>query len=293
MALALEDDDVPMLLMKAFSLLKLGKAGGNGPVVEESLLIFEQLEDSGEGQDDFRIYLGLGSAHVARALQYDHEIPLIERRLTSEFLSEDGRQAEQSRLESAQEQRLEHLHTAERHLRRVLAFELQKDNLFATVDLVVVLNSLGEREQEAIEASEQALDLLDESNRFTRNTLDRNTKLSPAARLDLQRQLEANREKERLLRDIVATIAFQLGDTEVFLRQTAIMEAREMLGENQLYNRAALYEESGDFEAAAQDLETLLRMRVRRLDYDEDELAPEMFQRIEALRARHAKQARH
>jgi tetratricopeptide (TPR) repeat protein len=292
MALDLEDDDVPMQLVKAFCLLKLGKAAANGPMVEESLKTFEDLADTGAADDDFRVALGLGSAHLARALQYDREIPPVERRLTSEFLSKDGQVAEQAHLARMRARRLDHLRLAEKHLRSVQAFELGRDNLFATVDLVVALNSLGGREDEAVVLSEEALALLDESNRFTRNSLELNTRLSPSARIDLQRQLEANRKKERLLHDIIATIAFNRGDMDGFLARIAIMEERELLGEVQLYNRATVYEQIGNYEAAAKDLEAFLRMRVRRLDYDEDELAPEVFQRIEALRARHAEQAR-
>jgi tetratricopeptide (TPR) repeat protein len=288
MALVLVDDDVPMQLVKGFCLLKLGKGGGNGPMVEEALAVFDELEKSGEGDDDFRVHLGLGSAHVARALQYDHEIPPVERRLQSEFLSADGRAAEARRLAAMRERRQEHLRRAERQLRRVLAFELQKDNLFATVDLVVALNSLGGREAEAIALAERALDLLDETNRFTRNSLDRNTRLSPAARIDLQRQLDTNRDKERLLRDIVATIAFERGDMSTFMRQMEAMEERELLGEVHLYARAGVHEQAGDYDAAVADLEAFLRLRVRRLDYEQDDLAPEVFERIEALRARHA-----
>jgi tetratricopeptide (TPR) repeat protein len=292
MALSLEEDDTPMQLIKGFCLLKLGKATGNGPMVEESLSIFKELEDSGDGDDDFRVYLGLGSAHVARALQYDREMPPVERRLGSEFLSKEGRVAEQKRLDSMRAKRLDHLKRAERDLRTVLAFELQKDNLFATVDLVVALNSLGGRDIEAMALSEKALALLDESNRFTRNSLDRNTRLSASARINLQRQLEGNREKEMLLRDIIATIAYNLGDMDGFLTQLAQMERRDMIGEVQLFNRAAVYEQTGDYEAAATDLEAFLRLRVRRMEYEQDQLAPEIFQRIEDLRARHAEQAR-
>lgn len=292
MAIGLVEDDVPMQLIKAFCLLKLGKASGNGPMVEESIRIFAELEDGGEGDEDFRVHLGLGSAHVARALQYDREIPPVERRLESEFLSKDGRVAEQKNLDGMRARRLDHLRKAEKQLRRVLAFELQGQNVFATVDLVVTLNSLGGREAEAVDLSDKALSLIDESNRFTRNSLDRNTRLSPSSRINLQRQLEANREKELLLHDIVATIAYNRGDHDAFLERIALMEELGLAGEVQFYNRAAVHEQAGDYEAAVRDLESFLRLRVRRMDFEADEMAPEIFERIESLRARHAEQAR-
>jgi tetratricopeptide (TPR) repeat protein len=188
--------------------------------------------------------------------------------------------------------RLDHLRKAEKQLRRVLAFELQGQNVFATVDLVVTLNSLGGREAEAVELSDKALSLIDESNRFTRNSLDRNTRLSPSSRINLQRQLEANREKELLLHDIVATIAYNRGDHDAFLERIALMEELGLAGEVQFYNRAAVHEQAGDYEAAVRDLESFLRLRVRRMDFEADEMAPEIFERIESLRARHAEQAR-
>ena len=39
------------------------------------------------------------------------------------------------------------------------------------------------------------------------------------------------------------------------------------------------------YEAAIRDLEDFLRLRARRLDYEQDEMAPEVFERIEQLRA--------
>jgi tetratricopeptide (TPR) repeat protein len=284
-ALFLDEDDVPMQLIKGFCLLKLGTRSGNAVMIDESLGVFDELADTSAGKDDFRVYVGLGSAHLARALETDDEIAEIEERLRSDFLSEDSRAAEQRRLARTREQRLDHLSRAETSLRRVLAFELQKDNLFALMDLVLTLNSMEGRQEEALPLAEQALSLLDESTRFTRNTLELNTRLSPAARIDLQQRIETNDEKERLLRDLIATVHFNRGDMEGFLEQMTLLEERGLMGEAQHYNRATVHEALGDYEAAIRDLEDFLRLRSRRLDFEQDEMAPEIFERIEQLRA--------
>ncbi|MHC4845479.1 MAG: hypothetical protein ACYTCU_04870 [Planctomycetota bacterium] len=285
-ALALDPDSTGARLVKGFCLLKLGSMAGNPVVIDKALAELDALADTRAGRDDFRVQLGLGSAHLARALAHDETIGRIESRMTSEFLAPDGRAVEQRKLEDARASRLEHLHASEAALRRVLSFELQKNNAFALVDLVLVLHSLGGREIEAKETAEHALAMLDESNAVTENSLQRNAALSPVQRLDLENRIEMNQEKERQLRDLVATIDLSIGNVRGFLEQMEKLEARGLMAEVQYYNRAQVHEDLGLFAQAADDLEQYLRLRSRRLDYDQDDMAPATFARIEALRGR-------
>ena len=286
MALELDEGDPIMGLVKGFCQLKLGKMANNPVVIDESLNTFEDVAD--ELDDDFRVYLGLGGAHLARALLSDREIAQMERRLESEFLSPESRDAELKRLQQERDLQHEHLVESERNLRRVLDFELQKENLYALVDLVLTLDAQGGRDDEAVQVADRALKVNDESTRFTQAALDNNKSLSPGARIDLARRIEANGDRERLLRDLVATVEFNRGNYDGFLAQMEILEQRGLLDEVQLHNRAEVREQLGQYDAAADDLQAMLRMRVRRLNYDQDTLAPEIFQRIEALKARHA-----
>lgn len=286
MALELDEGDPIMGLVKGFCQLKLGKMANNPVVIDESLNTFEDVAD--ELDDDFRVYLGLGGAHLARALLSDREIAQMERRLESEFLSPESRDAEMKRLTQERDLQHEHLVESERNLRRVLDFELQKENLYALVDLVLTLDAQGGRDDEAVLVADRALKVNDESTRFTQAALDNNKSLSPGARIDLARRIEANGDRERLLRDLVATVEFNRGNYDGFLAQMEILEQRGLLDEVQLHNRAEVREQLGQYDAAADDLQAMLRMRVRRLNYDQDTLAPEIFQRIEALKARHA-----
>ena len=286
MALELDEGDPIMGLVKGFCQLKLGKMANNPVVIDESLNTFEDVAD--ELDDDFRVYLGLGGAHLARALLSDREIAQMERRLESEFLSPESRDAELKRLQQERDLQHEHLVESERNLRRVLDFELQKENLYALVDLVLTLDAQGGRDDEAVQVADRALKVNDESTRFTQAALDNNKSLSPGARIDLARRIEANGDRERLLRDLVATVEFNRGNDDGFLAQMEILEQRGLLDEVQLHNRAEVREQLGQYDAAADDLQAMLRMRVRRLNYDQDTLAPEIFQRIEALKARHA-----
>ena len=286
MALELDDDDPIMYLVRGFCQLKLGKATANPIVIDESLNSFEEVAE--DLDEDFRVFLGLGGAHLARALLDDREIALSERRLESEFLSPESRAAETRRLALDREQQRQHLLEAERYLRQVLDFQLQKDNLYALVDLVLAIDAQGGRDDEAMVFADRALAVNDESTRFTQAALDNNKSLSPGARIDLAQRIEANRDRERLMRDLIATVEFNRRNYEGFLEQMRILEERGLLDEVQLHNRAHVREQLGQYDAAADDLHTMLRMRVRRLDYDQDQLAPEIFRRIEELKARHA-----
>ena len=290
MALELDETDAIMLLVKGFCQLKLGKASNNALTVDDALDTFALAEDDLE--DDFRVYLGMGSAHLARALLTEHEIARSETRLESEFLSPESRDAEGLRLEQERERAVEHLQQAESNLRRVLDFDLQKDNLYALMDLVLVLNAQGGgRDLEALELADRALVLNDESTRFTEAALENNKRLSAGAKIDLSQRLDSNRDRERMLRDLMATVYFNRGDYDGFLAQMQALEDRGLLQEAQLHNRAAVREALGQYDGAADDLQALLRMRVRRLDYEQDELAPEIFRRLEELKARHAEPA--
>lgn len=286
MALALDEDDPIMHLVKGFCLLKLGKLSDNAITVDESLDTFEAVAD--ELDDDFRVYLGLGGAHLARALLCDKEITLMEKRLESEFLSPESRVAETKRLQIEREQQLQHLVESETYLRRALDFELQKDNLYALVDLTLALNAQGGKDDEALVFAERALAVNDESTRFTQAALEKNKALSPGARIDLAQRIESNRDRERLLRDLIATVEFNRKNYEGFLEQMQILDDQGLLDEIQLHNRAQVHETLGQYDAAADDLQAMLRLRVRRLTYEQDQLAPEIFKRLEELKARHA-----
>src|SRR4029450_12504294 len=123
----------------------------------------------------------------------------------------------------------------ERNLRRVLEFELQKENLYALVDLVLTLDEMGGRDDEALAVAERALKVNDESTRFTQAALDNNKSLSPGARIDLARRIEANGDRERLLRDPVATVEFNRRNYDAFLAQMQILEQKGLLDEVQLH----------------------------------------------------------
>ena len=286
-ALDLQPGDATMELVRAHCMLRIGTATKNGVLLDESLTAFEEMRD--EWPDDDRSELGLGSAHLARALSLEDEIAHAEKRLESEFLSDAGRQAEQDRITAAQESRATHLRDAETSLREVLSHELQKDNPIAITDLVLVLHAQGGRDAEALPLADQALRLLDENSSLTQTQLDKNTRLSPASRLELDQRLKANKEKELSLRDLLATAALQRGDTDGFLAQMQLLEQRGLLDEVQYWNRAGVYEKLGRLDLAVADLESYLRLRSRRFtSYEQDDRAPEVFRRIEALRERQA-----
>jgi len=286
MALGLDDNDPVMLLIRGFCQLKLGKAASNPVVIDDALATFENV--SGQLDDDYRVYLGMGGANLARALLDEREILQMQRRLDSEFLSPDSRAAEARRLDQAREQQRQRLLEAETYLRRVLGFELQKDNLYALVDLMLAIDAQGGRDDEALAVANHALHVNEESTRFTDAAIENNKSLSAGARIDLSHRIDANRDRERLIRDLIATVDFNRKDYPAFLEQMTILEEKGLLEEAQLHNRAQVHEELGQYDAAADDLQAMLRMRVRRLDYDQDTLAPEIFRRIEELKARHA-----
>ena len=285
-ALELDDGDPIVHLVKGFCQLKLGKAASNPVMIDDSLVTFEGV--AGDLDQDFRVFLGLGGAHLAQGLLAEREIQRMQTNLESAFLSAESRMAEARRLETELERQHQHFVEAEAALRRVLDFQLQKDNLYALVDLVLAIDAQGGRDDEALVFANHALDVNDESTRFTQAALDNNKSLSPGSRIDLSRRIEANTDRERLLRDLIATVEFNRQNYVGFLEQMDILEARGLLDEVQLHNRSTVHEQLGQYDAAADDLQAMLRMRVKRLSYDQDRLAPEIFARIEQLKARHA-----
>ncbi|HEX5009485.1 MAG TPA: tetratricopeptide repeat protein [Planctomycetota bacterium] len=286
-AIALDPDDATMALVRAHCLLRIGTATRNGVLIDESIGAFEEMRS--QWPDDDRSTLGLGSAQLARALSMEDEIARAEKRLESEFLADTGRKEEQDRITAAQEARVASLHDAETALREVLSHELQKDNPIAVTDLVLVLHAEGGRDAEAEPLADQALRLLDENSSINQTKLDKNPRLSPGSKLELEQQIKNNKEKELSLRDLLATAALQRGDTDGFLTQMQLLEDRGLLDEVQYWNRAGVYEKLGRLDLAVADLESYLRLRSRRFtSYEQDDRAPEVFRRIEVLRERQA-----
>ncbi len=209
-ALEIDPDLVSMKLVKGFCLVKLGKTHGNAAMIDEATSVFRELASSGDGSADFRVDLGLGTAGLARALAHDAEIERIGKRLASDFITDQGRAQEQARLEAEQDARLQCLREAESSLRDVLDDPLQKDNTYALVDLVLVLNSLAGHEDEALSLAERTLVLLDEDSHI--KDLQLTARLPATARVDLQQRIGDNGEKELALRDLVATNHYRRGD---------------------------------------------------------------------------------
>ena len=297
-ALALDDELEDMRLVRGFCLLKLGRARGNVALVDEALVIFQELQPGwlptwlgGGGKTDpnkaFRVQHGLGKAHLARALMHDEAVDALEKRRNSPYLSGAERPADEARRQREAEQRDEHLVDAVRALQKVLE-DPRADTAYARIDMVLALNAMGGREQEVLTHGEKALEQLAESNRTWRK-IARNPNLSPAAALDADLQVDQNIEKERMLRDLLATVHFNRGDIPAYLAELDRMQARNVMTAVQFYNRAGIHEESGRYPEAISDLESFLRLRARYLDYEEDDMADETFRRIDALRSKLAR----
>jgi tetratricopeptide (TPR) repeat protein len=285
-ALQIDPGLEPMQLVKGLCQLKLGQSQNNVTMIDESLATFEALRSRGVGPVDFRVNFGIGSANLARALEHDKEIDRIRRRLGSEFITEDGREEEEARLADEEEARALCLERAEKALRTVLADERQKDNTYVLLDLVLVLNCDPGREDGALELAERTLTLLQAESRQTQTNLTRNAKLSASAKIDLQQRVTNNDDKELALRDLIATIRLRHGDTTGFLEQMRLLEERGLIDEVQYWNLAEVHEQLGMYDEAIGDLESFLKLRARRMSYEQDDRAPEVFQRLEALRAK-------
>ena len=287
LALEMRPGDPAMSLVRGHALLRLGTAARNPGTLDDSIATFEELIDS--DPDDDRFALGAAGAHLGRALVATDEIESTRGRLSSEFLDATARGPEERRLAQQEAGRKENLVRAEELLREVLEHPLQKDNPIALTDLVLVLHAEEGRDAEALPLAERALELLEESNRITETTLEKDVRLDANARLRAQQKLKMNDEKELALRDLLAQAALARGDTEAYLKQMAVLESRAMLGEAEYFNRAGVYEQIGRLDLAIADLESFLRLRSRRFKtYTDDEMAPQIFERLETLRDQQA-----
>lgn len=285
-AIELDDDIAELRVIRAYCLLRLGEASNNITYIDQSVEQFDEIVDDYDADEQYRGYLGAGSAHLARALVAEREADGIASRLQRGFLDEAEAAREQKNLERAEAARVDHLAIAEERIRDVLALDIHRDNSYALQHLVMVLNRQGQRDAETVAVADRALDLLEDNTRVIESLLQRNAKLSPSRQLELQRQIEMNTNRERLLRDLLATIHANNDDSVAALEQFAVLEERGLMGEAQFYNRAAIYEAVGQERAAIADLESFLRLRAQYLDYDDDEMAPPTFARIERLEAR-------
>ncbi|MGQ0554244.1 MAG: hypothetical protein ACT4PU_13615 [Planctomycetota bacterium] len=286
MALGLDADLIEMRLVRAYSLLHLGRPSRNAQQIRASLAEFQALAETSAGAADHRVAMGLGGAYLARARDLESEIALAEQRASSVFLPESGRLAEDAALLALRAQHQQQLASAEHELLRALSFDRQGENLPVLLDLLLVQSQLPDRDAEIFATADRALTLLDESARLAATTLERSPKLPPAARVELQQRLQADRDQEIRLRDLVATVHGRRGDWAAYVQQMDQLAAKDLLGEAQCYGRAGAHEQLGNVDAAIADLETVLKLRSRRLEYDRDELAPELFRRLAELRAR-------
>jgi len=281
MALSLDEDLVGMRLIRGFCLMKLGTARQNGEMLDDAVELFDTLAH-GDGSDDFRAWLGAGQSRLARALHREREMGRIERRLAGDFLDAEGRRQERAELEQATAARWRDLDRSEEALQRVLDAELQEDNVYALIDLVLVLVNFPDRAADVLQHGRRAVELLVQSTELTENTLHKSLALSPSGRLNLQRRIKDNLAKERQLRDIVATVEFNRGNLSACLEELDAMEDRQLMTATQYMNRAGVYEQLGEIPLALADLEAFLRLRARTTDYDE--VAAAVYERMERLR---------
>ncbi|GJM20567.1 MAG: hypothetical protein DHS20C15_04820 [Planctomycetota bacterium] len=285
-ALELEEDHVGMRLVRGYCLVRMGKALDSIPEVEEAIRIFDRLT-RGAGEENSRSWLGSGQAHFSRALMHGDEMATIQRRLSSDFLDEDGRKLETGWLETEKAGRAEHLTRAEQSLRHVLTMENQADNVWAIMELVLVLNTIGGHEDEAVRLSHHALAQLDQQNKLSRNNLRKNASLTAAHSLELERRIEENLARERELREVVAFIEYDRGSLQAALEQFDMLEERQLITAIHHFNRADIRERMGLLSEAADDLEAFLRKRSTSDDYDD--VARRIFARIDNLRKQASK----
>jgi tetratricopeptide (TPR) repeat protein len=285
MALIFINDSVGMRLMRGYCLTKLGEGARSARVLDEAISILDELAN-GAGSDNYRTWLGLGQAHLARALLSEGEIGRIEWQLGSDFLDEAGRRAESLKLEDERSGYAHHLEEAEQALRKVLDFQLQEDNTYALIELALVLNIQEGREEDALEYSQRAVSELMQSNKITNDTLQENLNLSPAFEISLRERISSNLEKERQLRANSAHIYYGLDDHAAALEAMNEMERRQLMQAGHFEFRATLHERLEMFDEAVRDLVTYLKLRAQLTDYDE--VATETFDRIDELVARGA-----
>ncbi len=287
-ALELEADLPDMKLVQGFCLLKIGKANRDASQVDEALEIFTGLRQTSllklSGEPSYQVEHALGRAHLARALMHDDAIAHIEQRLSSEYLAGDARAADGRALKREHADRLEHLNDAVRHLQTVTN-EPRGDTAHARIDLVLALNSLGGRDSEMLSNGRTALKQLEQTNRYWRN-IQANGNSSAESKVGAELQVENNLKKEAMLRDLIATLHYNRGETEAYLAELAEMEARQLMTAVQHFNRAEIWEQRGRYDLAIADLEAFLRMRGQHMTFEQDDRAAQVFRRIDALRSR-------
>jgi len=280
MALTINDDLIGMRIVKGHCLTRLGNDQGSVASLNTSVELFDELS-SGSGQDDHRAWLGAGQAHLARAMYRQSEIDRTERRLASDFLTEQGREDEQDEFDSAMEARERDLDDAERCLARVLEFDLQRDNVYAMMDLVSTLIERGGHEDAAALWARRAINLLQDAVALNREKISKQMTVSARHRLSMQRRVDDYLDKEAMLHELVVTIEFNRGSYQRCLAQYATFEDRGMMGAVQHFNRAQVYENVGMWAEAIDDLQAFLRQRANHAEYDDH--AAEVFDRIDRL----------
>lgn len=280
MALNLDSSHVGMRIIKGFCLTKLGAMQGTVDGIDEAIELFDDLKH-GAGSDDYRTWLGSGEAHMTRALRHQQQLERIERRLMSDFLTDEARKFESDQYDLEHEEREDNLEVAEHDLRRVLQFPLHSDNTYAMMDLVVVLNMRGTRDDESGAIARRTIELLVQGIELTRETLNDTLRLSPTKRVDLQRRVKEDLEKERQLRQVLVAIEFERGSYQRCLDELAALEERQLMDLTDHQLRADIYESIGMLPDALDELEVFLRLRAR--DAKFDDVARETLRRIDEL----------
>jgi tetratricopeptide (TPR) repeat protein len=280
MALVLNVSGVGMRMMRGFCLVKLGKALDDDVRLDESVATFENLIDT-DGDENYRIWMGAGQAYLARALALDREAGKLERRLSSNFLSVESREVETQQLEDVREAWRSDLNDAESCLTRVFSFENQESNPYALIELVLVLNSLGDRGNDAVRLATKAVTILMEIIDVTNNTLQKRVDLSTSEKLALQTRIQESLDREALLRDMVAAIHFNLDQFEEAIVSLDNLEARQLITPAQIHSRATIHELLGNNAEAIRDLTAFLKLRA--LEHEYDDFASDLFERIERL----------
>gem|GEM_PF-1913730 len=283
MALVIDEHHMGMRIIKGFCLTKLGATQGTEAELDQALEIFDDLKP-GRGGEDYRTWLGSGEAHMARAQKHQQALERIERRLESDFLTEDGREAEVEKATEEAEAKSDHLLLAEEDLRHVLTFPLHQDNTYALLDLIVTVNMDGQRQDESVALCRRAIDLLVEGIELTRETLNDGIRLSPSKKVDLQKRVDESLSKERQLRQILVSIDFARGSYQRCLDEISSLEERQLITASDHLLRADIFEKLGMLPDALDELDVFLRMRSRLTDYDD--VASDTLRRIDALRAK-------
>ncbi|MCB9899208.1 MAG: hypothetical protein H6825_14480 [Planctomycetes bacterium] len=281
-ALRLEDDNITMRIVEGDCLVKLGAARGDSSLIEEGMQILESLAH-GDGSDYYGSWLALARADIARAIAHQDESAKIERRLRSDYLGAADRKKEEGWYEVELASAKERFEKAESALRRVLEFDNQADNIEATVELVIVLNSLGGRDDEAVTLAGRAITLLQEATQLARRLLQKDLSLDPEKKLELQRRIDSHLAKEAQLRDIQLTIHYRQQDLQACLADLGGLELRQLMRADHYRTRAEILEALGRYDEAATDLGEFLRLRSRTSDYDD--VAAAAYDDIERLKA--------